>query len=159
MILFVSLALAGDYDHVVMAALREKAIYREAYAAMMLKAVYVDEQVRSAQATKLTEMGGSAPAADSATTIVFGAYSHWRKEMTVGADNTSAWVARAWRGETACTLLDVSQNKAPTSWDRALYPFLSNWDTLWTARFDSNCGAGELRFALQGPRGKVEVHW
>lgn len=157
--LVTTLALAGDYDHVVMSSLREKAIYRDAYAAMMLKAVWVDDEVRAAQAARLVEMGAAAPEPDNALTIVFGAYSHWRKEMTISGGASTAWIAKAWRGENACALLDVTNTRKPTVWDRALYPFLSTWDTLWVARFDPTCGEGELRFALQGPRGKVEVRW
>jgi hypothetical protein len=91
--------------------------------------------------------------------VVFGAYSHWKAETKVSGDGSTPWVARAWVGEQECRLLDLTQTKDPTPWDRALYPFLSRWDTLWTARFDRAWGDGALRFALLGPRGRAEVSW
>lgn len=151
-------ALAGDYERALREATREKAIYRDAHPAMMIDAVWLDEALAATQARKLAEMGGTPPTADPALVLVFGAYSHWRDELAFSADGSTPWVLRAWRGETACTLLEVKEVEAD-AWSYALYPFLSRWDRLFTARFDAGCGAGAPRLELVGPRGRLAVDW
>lgn len=160
MLIAAGLALAGDYERFVATQVREETVYQEAYAAMILKAVWLDGPTKEAQAAKLIAMGSEADATvDPAYVVVFGAYSHWKAETKVSGDASTPWIAKAWVAGTECRLIDVTETKKVSPWDRALYPFLSRWDTLWTARFDRACGEGGLTFALQGPRGKAEVRW
>lgn len=160
MLIAAGLALAGEYERFIATQVREETVYQEAYAAMILKAVWLDGETKEAQSAKLLAMGGAADATvDPAYVVVFGAYSHWKTETKVSGDASTPWIARAWVGTQECRLIEVTQVKPVTPWHRALYPFLTRWDSLWTARFDRDCGAGGLSFALQGPRGKAEVRW
>ena len=58
----------------------------------------------------------------------------------------------------SCTPVSLTERK-PDAMDHALYPWLTPWNNVWSARFMRDCSEGQPVLQLSGPLASAELRW
>lgn len=68
------------------------------------------------------------------------------------------WRLRLLGSDGPCAPVNLTERR-PTDLDRALYPWITQWNNVWDATFDRDCGGSPLRLQVAGPRASAELVW
>jgi hypothetical protein len=151
---------------------RELRLYGQLETELVLRATLLTADVRRAGALDLAYRGAmTAPEAEAFVARAEAeAADHWEVVFTsmrghkdardFGVTENDPWRVRLQVGDTICTPIAVERIGKPSAAQRVLYPQVSDWSDLWTARFQKDCGtAGPVTFSVAGPRASGEVRW
>lgn len=150
------------YEATIREATRELRLYEEIVHVLLVKALYLSPGVRAAMGrmrAHLLLLDTVEVAAEPAHEVLFTAASEHRDDLAFGLADEAPWRVRAFVDGRPCTP-DTVTRVPITAMDRALLPWLTEWDTLWRARFATDCGAeGLFELQLTGPHGAGELGW
>lgn len=98
-------------------------------------------------------------AAGGSTAVILAAATLVKEDRPFDGDQP-AWTLHLRVDGRDCGPATFASTRAPSPQERALYPHLTRWDTLWTATFP--CASGDtsaVELSIDGPRGHARAAW
>lgn len=161
----------GDYDASVRGATRELRLYTDGLTtSLLLRAAWLDPGFRRTMESqrahllllepdlRAERLAASLAEAGAAYVFVFSADSQFRDDLRFGFGEAEPWRLRLFADGRPCapeTLVEI----VPTPMELDLYRFHNRWSSLWSARFEKDCGKGPLVLQVTGPHGAGELGW
>lgn len=153
------------------AATRELRLYDQLTTVLLARAVYLDADTRRAiegmrahlllleAPAREARLAASLAEAETIHAFVVSADAQPRTDLRLGFGEDEPWRARLFADGKPCSPLDITEIPA-TPMDERLYPFHTRWSTLWSVRFQADCGhSSPLVLQLTGPHGAGEMSW
>lgn len=155
---------AQEYAKTVAKFTVETRIYDGWYTALLVRGTLLSDELRVVQDARVATITGTESPSGAAETIdiVLAASTQFRKELRLAADGSTPWTIQLRAGGSACSApLSVTEVKKPSPLDVALYPHLTQWDTMFKLSYAANACGGATVTALDfsSARGHGSVQW